>query len=76
MADLSHVFFVMFLVTFSLEDSIATTDWYLVNIRQYNYYRVNYDLENWGRLAQQLQDDKDVSIADLQGKVRLVLHGG
>ncbi|KAJ8035811.1 Aminopeptidase N [Holothuria leucospilota] len=48
------------LVTFSLEDSVQADDWYLVNIKQYNYYRVNYDLENWERLAQQLQDDKNV----------------
>ncbi|XP_030848825.1 aminopeptidase N-like [Strongylocentrotus purpuratus] len=31
-------------------------DWFLANIQQYGFYRVNYDDENWARLSQQLVD--------------------
>ncbi|KAJ8035810.1 Aminopeptidase N [Holothuria leucospilota] len=45
------------ILTFSLEQSVKNTDWYLINIKQYGYYRVNYDLENWERLMTQLEAD-------------------
>ncbi|XP_041082703.1 aminopeptidase N-like [Polyodon spathula] len=34
-----------------------STDWVLANINCSGYYRVNYDIENWNRLLQQLQDN-------------------
>ncbi|XP_063963335.1 aminopeptidase N-like [Lytechinus pictus] len=36
---------------------MVADDWFLVNIKQYGYYRVNYDDDNWARLSQQLMDD-------------------
>ncbi|XP_022104262.1 aminopeptidase N-like isoform X2 [Acanthaster planci] len=47
-------------VELSLGDSYNDNDWYLVNIKQYGYYRVNYDLENWERLSEQLMADHTV----------------
>ena len=37
------------------------SDWYLVNVNQYGYYRVNYDTQNWERLSKQLEEDHEVS---------------
>ena len=39
----------------------ATTDWFIVNVQQYGYYRVNYDQNNWDALISQLNNDHTVS---------------
>ena len=36
------------------------TDWYLANVRQYGYYRINYDADNWAKLTEQLNNDHTV----------------
>ena len=33
-------------------------NWYIVNVKQTGYYRVNYDDENWMRIIEQLANDK------------------
>ncbi|XP_071824973.1 aminopeptidase N-like isoform X3 [Apostichopus japonicus] len=43
--------------SFDLEGSYNDGDWYLINIKQYNYYRVNYETSNWEQLAAQLEAD-------------------
>ena len=54
-----NLFFVLrFLATF---DWPADT-WIKANHEQYGYYRVNYERDNWGKLAQVLQDDHMVFI--------------
>ncbi|XP_072021037.1 aminopeptidase N-like isoform X2 [Amphiura filiformis] len=45
---------------FELSPGVKATDWYLSNIKQYGYYRVNYDKTNWDRLTKQLLDDHKV----------------
>ncbi|XP_070558854.1 aminopeptidase N-like [Ptychodera flava] len=37
-------------------EGINEDDWYLVNINQTAYIRVNYDVENWRKLAKQLNE--------------------
>ncbi|XP_077988242.1 aminopeptidase N-like [Glandiceps talaboti] len=45
----------------SLElNGIQDGDWYLTNINQTAYIRVNYDVENWRRLSKQLNDSFEV----------------
>ncbi|XP_054751967.2 aminopeptidase N-like isoform X2 [Lytechinus pictus] len=44
----------------NLSSSMAADDWYLANIQQFGFYRVNYDNENWARLSQQLVQDHTV----------------
>lgn len=34
--------------------------WYMANVQQTGYYRVNYDAENWQRISRQLHDDLSV----------------
>ena len=36
---------------------MVADDWFLANIQQNGFYRVNYDNENWARLSQQLVDN-------------------
>ena len=42
---------------------IGESDWYLANIKQYGYYRINYDATNWERLTTQLNDNHLVNIS-------------
>ncbi len=48
--------------TIEFSSSIQMSDWYLANIKQYGYYRVNYDDQNWDRLMTQLIDNHTVSL--------------
>ncbi|GFN97795.1 aminopeptidase n [Plakobranchus ocellatus] len=47
---------------FTLGDNeLPRTDgWILANVRQYGYYRVNYELSNWDALIRQLMEDYQV----------------
>lgn len=46
------------------EPSISHEDWFLVNIQQTGFYRVNYDNTNWGLLSKYLRNsDKFMKIA-------------
>ncbi|PAA81989.1 hypothetical protein BOX15_Mlig018792g3 [Macrostomum lignano] len=38
----------------------SSTGWYLINLRSSGHYQVNYDRENWDRLAAQLTTDHTV----------------
>jgi hypothetical protein len=38
-------------------DEVPRGDWVVLNVRQAGYYRVNYDLENWRRITEQLIHD-------------------
>ncbi|XP_054768522.2 aminopeptidase N-like [Lytechinus pictus] len=40
-----------------LPSTVGNDDWYLGNVQQSGFFRVNYDDENWARLGQQLFDD-------------------
>lgn len=39
-----------------------SSDWYIGNLMQYGYYRVNYPEENWYNLINQLKTDHTVYI--------------
>ncbi|XP_006815687.1 aminopeptidase N-like [Saccoglossus kowalevskii] len=54
-------------IDFELPSDSTKHDWILVNIDQKGYYRVNYDLDNWNKLAQQLLDDHTVFSARTRG---------
>nr|XP_002730532.1 PREDICTED: aminopeptidase N-like [Saccoglossus kowalevskii] len=40
--------------------NVGENDWLLVNVNKWGFYRVNYDDDNWGRLANQLKHDYTV----------------
>ncbi|XP_030856224.1 aminopeptidase N isoform X2 [Strongylocentrotus purpuratus] len=44
----------------NLSSSMGADDWYLANIQQFGFFRVNYDDENWARLSQQLVQQHEV----------------
>ena len=39
---------------------VEESDWLLANVEGRGYYRVNYDINNWQLLTQQLLDDHQV----------------
>ncbi|XP_077977424.1 aminopeptidase N-like [Glandiceps talaboti] len=39
---------------------VSENDWILMNINKTGFYRVNYDDDNWNKLAEQLRDDHEV----------------
>ncbi|XP_030843333.1 aminopeptidase N [Strongylocentrotus purpuratus] len=43
-----------------LSPSMGNEDWYLANVKQSGFFRVDYDDENWARLGKQLVDDHTV----------------
>lgn len=47
-------------VDVNLIEGFRSDDWYVLNIQQTGYYRVNYDFENWQRLTWQLHDDLSI----------------
>ncbi|XP_006821004.2 aminopeptidase N-like [Saccoglossus kowalevskii] len=46
----------------TLSSSVTQNDWYLVNINQRCYYRVQYEGENWDKLATYLKDEDHTTI--------------
>nr|XP_006822495.1 PREDICTED: aminopeptidase N-like [Saccoglossus kowalevskii] len=50
----------------------GSLDWVLVNINQLGFYRVNYDDENWKRLAEALKDDVDFKVFPAQTRTALL----
>ena len=40
-----------------------TNGWYVLNVQQYGYYRVNYDRANWEALIAQLNTDHTVRMS-------------
>lgn len=39
---------------------LSQSDWYIVNIQQFGYFRVNYEAQNWQALINQLNTDHKV----------------
>lgn len=39
-----------------------TLDFYILNVQQYGYYRVNYDMENWQAIGRALKSEKHGNI--------------
>ena len=44
----------------NIGDISTDAQWFIGNVGQYGYYRVNYDIENWEALLQQLSSDHQV----------------
>ncbi|XP_006812586.1 aminopeptidase N-like [Saccoglossus kowalevskii] len=55
--------------TFDLT-GISKTDWFLLNVNQTGYYRVNYDADNWRKLIEQL--NMDHTTISIQNRAALV----
>ncbi|KAJ8921510.1 hypothetical protein NQ315_003128 [Exocentrus adspersus] len=45
-------------------------DWFLLNVNQTGYYRVNYDTRNWHRIINQLR--KDFEVFDLKNRAQFL----
>lgn len=45
-----------------LPPSCNDNSWFICNVQQNGYYRVNYELSNWQALIWQLKTDHTVSI--------------
>ncbi|XP_070558956.1 aminopeptidase N-like [Ptychodera flava] len=41
-------------------DDLTEKDWVIFNVNQTGYFHVNYDTDNWNKLAKQLKDDFEV----------------
>ncbi|XP_069101890.1 uncharacterized protein [Argopecten irradians] len=44
----------------TLRKPMQDGDWFLANVQQYGFYRVNYDSDNWAALTSQLKTDHKV----------------
>ncbi|XP_072050679.1 glutamyl aminopeptidase-like [Amphiura filiformis] len=56
--------------SFDWPPGAPTTDWYIANVGQTGYYRVNYDTQTWDSLVDQLLSDHTVfSAADRSGLI-------
>lgn len=40
--------------------SLAADEWFLINVDQFGFYRVNYDADNWRAIIEALRDDPQV----------------
>nr|XP_054751959.1 aminopeptidase N-like [Lytechinus pictus] len=65
---------------FSLADGVSLDDWYLGNLHQFGFFRINYDLENWMKLIHQLKTDHEVipvlnRAQLLEDSMNLAFHG-
>ena len=47
-------------MTIALDNDVDVSTWVLANIKRSGFYRVNYDIENWNLLINQLKTDFDV----------------
>lgn len=43
-------------------NGFTSNDWYIGNVMQYGYYRVNYPEDNWSKLIKQLKTNHTVSV--------------
>ncbi|XP_060075201.1 aminopeptidase N-like [Ylistrum balloti] len=47
--------------TIYIANAVSSGDtWFIANVKQYGYYRVNYDSENWAAIVQQLKTNPGV----------------
>ncbi|KAF4513914.1 UNVERIFIED_CONTAM: hypothetical protein B566_EDAN017737, partial [Ephemera danica] len=56
----------------TLKKYLNETQWYIVNLQQIGFYRVNYDDNNWQVLTEALNDDKRRSKIDVINRAQLV----
>ena len=52
----------LFVEKLDLQIDITEGQWYILNLRQAGFYRVNYDEENWKLLTQSLYNNHMVCI--------------
>ncbi|KAK2581483.1 hypothetical protein KPH14_005149 [Odynerus spinipes] len=46
-------------------DDVEESDWFIINLQQTGYYRVNYDTDNWMKIAKYLDSDDYTKIHPL-----------
>lgn len=47
-------------------------DWFLLNINQTGYYRVNYDADNWSKIIRQLRSRNGFKVFDPKNRAQLL----
>lgn len=52
--------------------NVSRNDWFLVNVNETGYYRVNYDLDNWNLLITQLQKPQGHLVFDIKNRAQLL----
>lgn len=50
----------------------SAEEWYLVNVNQTGYYRVNYDLDNWKKLTEQLEMRNGHLVFDVKNRAQIL----
>ena len=58
---LIHFNKIFYLLLVTLSNLPSNTKWIIGNIRQYGYYRMNYDEETWQNIIQQLSSNHQVN---------------
>lgn len=52
--------------------STESDDWLLVNVNQTGYYRVNYDLNNWALIIEQLTKQNGHLVFDVKNRAQII----
>lgn len=51
---------------------LSSDDWFIINLHQTGYYRVNYDNDNWKMIIQHLQDNETYQQITASNRAQLI----
>lgn len=56
----------------TMDLKLSSADWFIINLHQTGYYRVNYDNDNWKMIIQHLQDNETYQQITASNRAQLI----